>query len=157
MPTILTAYENPACVKRLADLIVERNPEAVLVHGMVTNNIEHTGTCLLTTHAYWQAVKRDYQGMLLHWHEVGVGDFADAYLHWDTYIDVTDVWERKVEWIGVHACMVPHPSEAEHASRDVVYGCAQAEAYNVVSRGRRYYDNLPFGCEIRTHYGRCRM
>lgn len=155
-PTILTAYEDPGAVRRLADLIMERNPEAVLVHGMITNNIEHTGTCLLTTRAYWQAVKQGYTGMLLHWHEMGVGDFADTYLRWDTYIDVTDVWDRKIEWIGVHASMVPHPSEAEHASRDVVYGCAQAEAYNLVSRGRRYYDNLPFGCEIRTHFGRCR-
>ena len=155
VPTILTAWGNPVCAGRLADLIVERNPEAVLVHPMISNNLEHVATCLLTTKAYWQAVREGYQGMLLHWHEMGVGDFADTYLHWDTYIDVTDVWERKIEWIGVHACMVPNPSEAEHASRDVVYGCAYAEVFNVVSRGRRYFHSLPFGAEIRTHWARC--
>lgn len=151
MPTILTAHEDPGSVRQMADLIVARNPEAVMVHGMVSNNLEHAATCLLATRAYWQAAEKGYQGMLLHWHEIGTGEFADAYLRWDSWVDVTGVWQRKLDWIGVHACMVPNPAEAEHCSRDVVYGCAQAEAFNIVSRGRRYFDNLPFGAEIRVH------
>lgn len=150
-PTILTAHEDAASVRALADLIVARNPEAVMVHGMVSNNLEHVGTCLLATKAYWQAVDRGYQGMLLHWHEPGVGDFADAYLRWDTHIDVSLGWQRKIEWIGVHASMVPNPAEAEYACRDVVLGCAQAEVFNVVSRGRRTFQNNPFAAELRVN------
>jgi LmbE family N-acetylglucosaminyl deacetylase len=153
-PTILTAHEDPASVKRLADLIVARNPEAVLVHGMVMGDLEHVGTCLLTTKAYWKAVERGYQGMLLHWHDVGSGIFGDAYGRWDTYVDVSGVWQRKLDWIGVHACMIPTPAEIEYASREVVCGCAQAEVFNIVSRGRRYFDNAPFGAELRTHASR---
>ena len=153
-PTILTAHEDPASVKRLADLIVARNPEAVLVHGMVMTDMEHVGTCLLTTKAYWKAAEQGYQGMLLHWHDVGAGLFGDAYGVWDTHIDVTDFWQRKLDWIGVHACMIPTPSEIEYASRDVVRACAQPEVFNIVSRGRRYFDSAPFGAEIRMNRSR---
>lgn len=150
-PTILTAHEDPESVQRMTDLIIERNPEAVMVHGMVTFNMEHAGSCLLVTKAYWKAVEKGYQGMLLHWHECGNGVFEEAYLQWDTHIDVTEYNQRKIDWIGVHACMVPNPSEAEHACRDVVRGCAQYEAFNVVARGRRYFDNPPFSAEIRVN------
>jgi len=150
-PTILTAHEHPPAVEALADLIVARNPEAVMSHGMVSNNLEHVGTCLLVTKAYWMAMERGYQGMLLHWHEVAAGAFGDAYLRWDTYVDVTGVWQRKLDWIGVHACMVPNPAEAEFCSADVVRGCAYAEAFNIVSRGRRYYEARPFGAELRAN------
>jgi len=50
--------------------------------------------------------------------------------------------------------MVPNPAEAEFASREVVFGCAQAEAFNIVSRGRRHFENHPFGAEIRAHSSR---
>jgi LmbE family N-acetylglucosaminyl deacetylase len=150
-PTILTAHEHVPSVRRLADLIVARNPEAVMVHGMVMTDMEHLGTCLLVTKAYWKAVELGYQGMLLHWHDVGAGIFGDAYTCWDTYIDVTDFWQRKLDWIGVHACMIPTPAEIEYASPDVVRACAEPEVFNVISRGRRHFDNLPFGAEIRLH------
>ena len=153
-PTILTAHEDKASVDRLAQLICERNPEAVMTNSIIATDMEHTGTCLLTTKAYWQAVEKGYQGMLLHWHELACGSFGDAYRQWDSYIDVSEVWERKVELIGVHASVVPFPEQAEY-SADVVHGCAQAEAFNVVSRGKRYFDNLPFGAEIRINYSNC--
>lgn len=154
-PTILTAHEDPQSVRQLAELIVARNPEAVLVHGMVMRDTEHVATCLLTTNAYWQAVAQGYQGMLLHWHDVGSGIFGDAYGRWDTHVDVTGVWQRKLDWIGVHACMIPNPAEIEYASREVLCGCAHAEVFNVVSRGRRYFDSLPFGAELRVRSSRC--
>jgi len=50
-PTILTAHEHPAAVDALAGLIVARNPEAAMSHGMVSNDMEHVGTCLLATKA----------------------------------------------------------------------------------------------------------
>lgn len=149
VPTLLTAHEHAEPVKEVADLIISRNPEAVLVHGMIEFNPEHVATCLLVTKAYWQAVEKGYQGMLLHWHNPGVGLFGDAYLRWDTHIDVTDVWQRKLDWIAVHACMVPNPQETEYFSKEVVRGCGQAEAFNIVARGNRYYENTPFEVEIR--------
>jgi len=153
-PTILTAHEDPVSVRVMADLIVERNPEAVMVHGMISNDLEHVATCLLVTKAYRRAAEAGYQGMLLHWHEPGVGDFGRAYQCWDTYIDVTDYWERKLEWIGVHASMVPTPAEADYSSPDIVRGCAQAEAFNVVDRGQRCFQHSPFAAELRMNWMR---
>lgn len=145
---LLTAHEHAGPVKAMTDLILERNPEAVMVHGMIEFNPEHTATCLLVTKAYWKAVDKGYQGMLLHWHSPGVGLFGDAYSRWDTYIDVTDYWQRKLDWIAVHESMVPRPEETEYASKVFVPGCYQAEIFNVVSRGGRYYENCPFEAEI---------
>lgn len=153
-PTILTALADPEAVKVMTDLIVERNPEAVMVHGMISNNLEHVATCLLVTKAYRLAVEVGYQGMLLHWHEPGVGHFGDAYQCWDTYVDATDFWERKIEWIGAHASMVPNPAEADYFSPDVIRGCAQGEAFNVIDRGRRYFQHNPFAAELRMNWTR---
>ena len=153
-PTILTAHGDLDSVRVMADIIVERNPEAVMVHGMVSNNLEHIASCLLVTNAYRRAAESGYQGMLLHWHEPGVGDFGSAYQCWDTYIDVSDYWQRKIEWIGVHASMVPSPAEADYFSPDIVRGCAQAEAFNVIDRGRRYFHHNPFAAELRMNWMR---
>lgn len=155
-PSILTAHEDTNAVQRLADLILVRNPEAVMVHGIVMTDMEHVGTCLLTTKAYWRAVKAGYRGMLLHWHDVGSGIFGEAYSRWDTYVDVTPFWQRKLDWINVHACMIPNAAEIEYASPDVVCNCAQPEVFNVISRGQRLFVDTPFAAEIRMNYGTAR-
>lgn len=50
-PDILAAYEHKPSVKRLADLILAKDPEAVLTHGLGMVNIEHYATSVLVTQA----------------------------------------------------------------------------------------------------------
>ena len=93
-PTILTAHEHEPSVQRAADLILEHKPEAVLTHGLVTGDMEHIGTCLLATKAYWKAAEAGHDGMLLHWRDLSAAPVGDAYARWDTFVDVTGYWQK---------------------------------------------------------------
>lgn len=148
IPTILTAYEHPPSVKRLADLILERNPEAVFTHSPIMVNIEHFATCLLVTNAYWQAVKGGYDGMLLHWQDITVGPFGEAYVPWDTFVDVTPYWDRKFELLGLHACQIPVPGNMNLPPWGAACGCGRAEVFHMVSKGTRPDQGTPFNLEI---------
>jgi LmbE family N-acetylglucosaminyl deacetylase len=154
VPTILTAYEHPPSVKQLADLILETNPEAVITHSPVMINIEHYASCLLVNNAYWQAVKAGYEGMLLHWHDISVGSFGDAYVRWDTFVDVTHYWARKFEAMGLHACQIPVASRMELPPWGTACGCGHAEVFTIVSKGARAKQGTPFSFEILGHCGR---
>lgn len=147
-PTILTAHQYPGPVKALADLIVARNPEAVLVHGMIMVDMEHVGTALLTTKAYWQAVEQGYQGMLLHWTDAMVGLFGDAHVSWGTQVDISHFWAQKMDWVRLHASVILDPEEVEFAPRGAACGCIHVEAYDIVSRGNSRVET-PFNTEIR--------
>ncbi len=148
VPTILTAYEHPPSVTRLADLILERSPEAVITHSPVMVNIEHFATGLLVLNAYWQAVKAGYAGMMLFWHDITVGPYGEAFVKWDTFIDVTPFRDRKFEAIGIHACQIPVPSHLELPPWGAACGCRYAEVYNIVSAGKRPDQGTPFNMEI---------
>ena len=147
-PTILTAHQDRTAVERLANLILERNPEAVFVHGMVMIDMEHVGTCLLTTKAYWLAVEKGYQGMLLHWPDNTVSTFGDAYQQWTTHVDVTSYWKSKMDWIGLHASVVLTPEEINYAPREAACGCERVEVFDIVSRGGGRMQETPFRIEI---------
>ena len=69
VPTILTAHEDKRAVQRLADLILEHKPEAILTHGPAQGDMEHIGTALLVTRSYQQAVAAGHDGMLLMWRD----------------------------------------------------------------------------------------
>lgn len=153
VPTILTACEHKPSIERLADLIIEHDPEAVLTHGIVMVNLEHTATCLLVTQAYWQAVQRGYTGMLLHWHDITVGPFGDAYVKWDTFIDVSRYWQQKLKAIGLHACQVPTPEKLDLPPWGPACGCDHAEVFNIVSRGKRPKQGTAFNFEILRNMG----
>ena len=137
VPTILTAYEDTASVKRLADLIVANNPECVLTHGVSQMNIEHYATSMLTTMSYWQAVEQGVRGSLLHWREAHtrLGEFN---CRWDTFIDCTRYLDRKMELIGLHRCQMPkaHLPDSGHRLLSVNWGgacgCGAAEVFTWV-------------------------
>jgi len=147
-PTILTAHEHDGSVQRLVDLILEHNPEAVLTHGMVTMNIEHVGTCLLVTNAYWLAVKAGYDGTLLHWHDVAPGQFGKACQQWDTFVDVTPYWNRKLDALALHACQIPDVHRLDFPQRGDACGCEHAEVFNFVNGPDPASFDAPFSREI---------
>ncbi len=147
-PTILTAHQDRTAVERLANLILERNPEAIFVHGMVMTDMEHVGTCLLTTKAYWLAEERGYQGMLLHWPDATVSTFGDAYQQWASHVDITSYWKGKMDWIRVHASVVLAPEECEYAPREAASGCGKVEVFDIVSRGCKRMQETPFRTEV---------
>jgi len=148
VPTILTACEHEPSITRLADLILAHNPEAILTHNPVMVNIEHFATSLLVLNAYRQAVSRGYEGMLLMWHDITIGPWGEAYVRWDTFVNVSDQWERKFEAIAAHACQIPVPANLELPEWGATCGCRHAEAFDIVSKGKRPAQGSPFNFEI---------
>lgn len=125
VPSILTAYEDPASVQRLTDLILEKDPECILTHGQAQVNIEHTATSLLVTNAYWKAVGVGYKGALLNWVEghTSLGEFNNR---WETFVDYATFVDRKMELIGMHRCQMPnaHLPTFSHRRRAAQWGVA---------------------------------
>ena len=145
-PSILTAHEHAPCVQRLADLILERRPEAVLTHGPVMVDMEHVGTALLVTKAYRKAVEAGHDGMLLHWLDITPTIFGDAFSHYDCLVDVgADRWRGKLHAIGLHACQMPDPSRLDFPSRG---GKSFVEAYTIAGRGKMPQPGAVFSQEV---------
>ena len=142
VPSILTAYEDKKSRKRLVDLILENDPACIFAHGLCAGNIEHFATSLLVTKSYWEAVDAGYKGALLHWRE----DFTSFGLintQWDTFIDISDYLDKKMELLGKHACQMPTAHYPDHGhrlralKRGVACGCKAAEIFTWVSHDRR--------------------
>ena len=144
-PTILTACEDSASLKELADLILEKNPECVLTHGVAQMNPEHFCTSLLTTQSYWLAVEEGYRGALLHWRE-GHTRLGEFNCRWETFVDYTPYLDRKMALIGLHRCQMPkaHLPSFGHRTLAVRWGqacgCGAAEVFSWVRRAD-YRDN----------------
>ncbi|MBT4818078.1 MAG: hypothetical protein HN742_19900 [Lentisphaerae bacterium] len=142
VPTIVTAYEDKASRQRLVDLIMEHDPACIFTHGLCSGNIEHIATCLLVTKCYWDAVEEGYKGGLLYWREDYTA-FGDRNTQWDTYVDISDYLDRKMELLGKHACQMPTAHLPDHGHRlrplkwGVACGCKAAEVFTWVSHDRR--------------------
>ena len=120
----------------------------MITHSPVMVNIEHYASSLLVLNAYWKAVKSGYSGMLLFWHDITIGPYGEAYVKWDTFVDISKFWEKKFESIGKHACQIPIPSNMELPPWGAACGCRHAEVYDIVSRGKRPEQGTPFNMEI---------
>lgn len=135
IPTILTAYENPAAVDRLKNIILEHQPELILTHTLAAYNVEHWCTTMLTTNSYWRAVREGFRGGLLYWKE-DFTKFGTAAARWDTFVDTSAFLEAKMELIGKHACQMPnaHLPDFGHCILSKEWGkangCLAAECYN---------------------------
>lgn len=142
IPTILTASEDPASVDRLAKLILEKNPECVITHGISQRNIEHFATSLLVTVSFWKAVDEGFAGGLLHWREEHTLH-GEANMRWDTFVDCTGYLDRKMKLLGLHECQMPTTDEPNFGHRLLatwrggVCGCESAEAFTWVRRSVR--------------------
>ena len=106
-PSILTAAEDPEAVSRVAELILERNPEVIFTHAGVDPNPEHTGTTWLVIRACRKAWKEGFSGSLLldcvHRNELAVA--SESYCRPDTYIDISGKWlKQKTDALALHSC-----------------------------------------------------
>lgn len=146
-PTIITAHETAECVTRLADLILELQPEAIVGHGLASGNIEHMGSFLLVTKAYNKARTAGYQGMLLYWMDIDRGPLGDAYRDWDSFIDVSDHWAQKMEALALHACQIPDLSTLTFPDHGPACNCRHAELFILGEKGETA--GAPFSDEIR--------
>lgn len=137
IPCITAAHEHQPSLERVCQLILEHNAEAVFTHGGPMRNIEHFATQVLVTEAYWKAVDRGYEGMLLHWHDLGVNSFFEAYKHWDSYVDISDFWDAKLHACALHKSMKPDPAALDWPQWGPACGCRHAEVFTIVGRNRR--------------------
>jgi LmbE family N-acetylglucosaminyl deacetylase len=140
-PTILTAHEDPASVSRLAELILETQPEAVMTHGPVMVDIEHVATCLLVSKAYREAAGKGHDGMLLHaldiTRDLPVALFGRAFHHFDTFVDVSEQWEAKLAAIDHHASVITEARRIEFPEWGPACGCSHAEVFTVADWGKQ--------------------
>ena len=140
-PSILTAYKDKASVKRLADLILEHNPCCVFAHGLSSHNIEHLGSSLLSTNAYWKAVEAGFKGALLHFRE-DLTSFGPINAKFDTFVDISDYLDERMELLGKHACQMPTAHYPDHGHRlrvmkkGVCCGCKAAETFTWVNHNQ---------------------
>ncbi len=137
IPTILTAHEHKPAVEKVAALILEKNPEAILTHAPLDSNPEHSCTNLLVYKAFLEAQKCGYSGSLLFWLEVTASGRGATFNLWNTFINTSGYFERKLQAIGIHACQVPRPVtlDLEDVLRGRICGCESAEVFNVCQIG----------------------
>ena len=151
-PTILNAYEDPASVQRLADLILANQPEAILSHSMESGNIEHVASCLLVAAAYQKARQSGYRGMLLFWYDITPPPVASVRRRWDSFIDVSDHWQAKLDALALHACQILNVNALDLPAFGPACGCRQAEVFFLAERGDPQAHTVsPFSLEICAH------
>jgi len=156
VPTILTAHEDPAARQRLVDLILEHAPEYILTHGPIQQDMEHVGTCLLVTKAYWEAVDAGHEGGLLYWRS-GFTIAGPLNCQWGTFIDISGLLERKMALVGKHVCQMPAHDRPDHPTRKraLAWGtannCQAAEVFVIANPHKRPVQHKAFGLEIIAH------
>lgn len=116
IPSILTASEDSMSVKRLSELIVEHSPECILTHGPVQINPEHSATSRLVTLA-WNKIQREgFACGLLYWGEEHPV-FGKSYYKWDSFIDISEYLDRKMELMAIHETQLPRALEEKFPHR----------------------------------------
>lgn len=137
IPTILTAAEDAASVQRVTDLILERQPEAIITHGVAAGNPEHFATALLVGKGYWKAVEQGHKGLLMQWLELGITVHGRLNHVWDSFVDITGYQQRKLDLIGKHACQIAFPENLDLPEWGPACGCGEAEVFAVIAGERR--------------------
>ena len=107
VPTIMTACDDPVQIERVAQLILEKNPEVILTHCVADYTFEHSGTTLLVNRAFQKAQQEGYDGSLLCAARPGRNNLGRYFDRWDAFIDTTGYLEQKKEAIGKHVCQIP--------------------------------------------------
>lgn len=147
-PSILTAYEDAAAVDRLAQLIVDKQPEAILTHGIGATNIEHFATCLLVTKAHAAALKQGYGGLLLQWLELGITAFGPLNNQWNTFVDISGYMQAKLAAIAEHDCQIADVNRLDFPEWGPACGCAQAEVFQITAGELRPGPHAAFSLEL---------
>lgn len=131
MPTIVTAHDSPEEVAKIADMILEQDPEVIITHAPVDYTEEHTATCHLIRKAFNKAKKQGYDGSLIFAHPVTSGLYGAFFDQFDTFVDITGFEQKKREVLGKHACQVPYPEhlDIEDVPRGKRCGVGAAELF----------------------------
>lgn len=133
-PSIMVAHADPEAVNRVKNLILERAPEAVLTHNLVTDSPEHYATALLVLLAYREALKAGYPGPLLFWNEFVQSTQLDkSFLLWDSFIDISGLRQRQFDLIRCHITMVPFPERMDYLDFTELTGIRDAELFKFAS------------------------
>lgn len=130
--TILTAHESPDARKAIADLIARFKPEVVMTHNPIQIDMEHIGTSLLVTKALKEC---SYGGMMLLWPSVDTIPYGDTFNCRQTFVDISDYYEEKLETIKLHNCQMPIVSHLSFPPWEKGTGCKHVEAYAIVQEG----------------------
>lgn len=131
-PAIMVAHEDRESVKRVTDLILARNPEAVLSHALVTDSPEHYATSLLVQKAWRSARQAGYEGALLLWNEFVESTSLDkSFCRWDSFIDISGLRPRQYELIRCHITMVPFPERMDYLDFTPWLGIRDAELFKL--------------------------
>lgn len=148
-PTILNAYEDVESVQRLVDLILSNQPEAIFSHSMESGNIEHVASCLLVATAYQKARQSGYRGMLLFWYDISSPPVVTARRRWNSFVNVSDHWQAKLDAIALHACQIVDVNALDLPEFGPTCGCRHAEVFLLAeSGGRGAHTVSPFSLEI---------
>lgn len=132
IPTILTACEHKPSISRLADLILEHQPEAIFTHNCAAANSEHFATALLVANAYDEAQKNGYRGLLLQWLEVAITVHGRLNSLWNTFVDITGYEQERMDLIALHACQIPDTSRIGLRMLGPICGCGEAEVFMLI-------------------------
>ena len=130
--TILTAHESPAARKQIADLVEKYQPEAVFTHDTIQVDLEHIGTSLLVTRALKEC---GYKGMILLSPCVDVPFCGEIYNSRQTWVDITDTYQGKLDLIAIHACQMPKIDHLTFRPWEKGTGCKHVEAFAMVQPG----------------------
>lgn len=132
VPTILTAHEDPASRKALAELIRRHEPEAILTHDSIQRDMEHIGTSLLVTRTV-----REYGfgGLLLLWPSIDEPFCGEIYNSRQTYIDISDYYGKKMESLRIHGCQIPTTEHFTFRPWEKGLPCRHVEVFAIARRG----------------------
>ena len=148
-PCIMIAYDDPKSVDRVKDLILERGPEAVLTHNLITESPEHYATAMLILRGYRKAVKAGYAGPLLFWNEFCQSTELDmSFFIWDSFIDISGLRQRQFDLIRCHITMVPFPERMDYLDFTKHDGVKDAELFKFASSIRDFKPSGDFTDEI---------
>jgi LmbE family N-acetylglucosaminyl deacetylase len=138
-PCIMVAYDDPKSVDLVKDLILERAPEAVLTHNLITESPEHYATAMLILRGYRKAVKAGYAGPLLFWNEFVQSTELDmSFFLWDSFIDISGLRQRQFDLIRCHITMVPFPERMDYLDFTKYTGIKDAEMFKFASSIRDF-------------------
>ena len=155
LPNIMIAHEYKEEVTKVADLILERDPEVIFTHSYFSDSPEHYATALLAAKGYAQAVKRGYAGDLFFINEVCESSFfLRNHIQWDSFIDISGCRQAQFDLIRCHISMVPFPERMDYLDFTPICGVKDAEIVTWFRCGSGKAPNVrgELSQELREHY-----
>lgn len=156
VPSILTAFEDKEAIARVADLILERDPEVIVTKGRADTNPEHVCTGLLAERALGRAIQSGYDGTLIYsLTPAPIPSTAPFYNRYDTFIDTSGYYDEKLKAIGYHASQKPKPELLDMRDFDEGFRCGRETVEPFVLGHRSGVRTGPLTREIKQNHLYC--